>query len=114
MQDDANQNILRMLERTVLLDASHIMIEEISCDFVLGRDEAVSVSRKHAVNGNPTVPPFPQQMKLAMIGKRKQDTLWMTFCKNFWTSRKHAYSKLLKMSPPKTESFQIKILNAVI
>ena len=29
---------------------------------------------------------------------------------NFMTLRKHAYSNILKISPPKTESFQIKIL----
>ncbi|XP_046553176.1 LOW QUALITY PROTEIN: peptide methionine sulfoxide reductase MsrA 2-like [Haliotis rubra] len=33
-----------------------------------GRNEGLKVSPKHAVNGNPTVPPFPENMKMAMIG----------------------------------------------
>lgn len=33
-----------------------------------GRDEKINVSPKHAVNSNPTVPPFPDSMKLAMFG----------------------------------------------
>ncbi|XP_045199711.2 peptide methionine sulfoxide reductase MsrA-like isoform X2 [Mercenaria mercenaria] len=33
-----------------------------------GRDEKIKVSPKHAVNGNPTVPPFPDQMEMAMFG----------------------------------------------
>jgi len=34
-----------------------------------GRDTPVKVSSKHAVNGNPTIPPFPDTMQLAMFGK---------------------------------------------
>ena len=34
-------------------------------------------------------------------------TLWPPVL--IWTLRKHAYSNILKISPPKTENFQIKI-----
>ena len=34
-----------------------------------GREEAIKVSKKHSVNGNPTVPPFPEQIQQAMFGK---------------------------------------------
>ncbi|XP_052801044.1 peptide methionine sulfoxide reductase MsrA-like isoform X1 [Mya arenaria] len=37
-------------------------------DALQGRDEAIKVSRKHAVNGNPTMPPFPDEMQMAMFG----------------------------------------------
>ncbi|KAL4220087.1 hypothetical protein ACF0H5_020498 [Mactra antiquata] len=33
-----------------------------------GRDEKMIVDTKHAVNGNPTVPPFPDGMEMAMFG----------------------------------------------
>ncbi|XP_060597760.1 peptide methionine sulfoxide reductase MsrA-like isoform X4 [Ruditapes philippinarum] len=37
-------------------------------DALPGRDERIKVSPKHAVNGNPTVPPFPDEMQMAMFG----------------------------------------------
>lgn len=33
-----------------------------------GREEKIIVADKHAVNGNPTVPPFPEQIEMAMFG----------------------------------------------
>lgn len=33
-----------------------------------GRSEPITVSSKHAVNSNPTVPPFPSDMELAIFG----------------------------------------------
>lgn len=33
-----------------------------------GRDEVTKVASKHAVNGNPTVPPFPEHMRIALFG----------------------------------------------
>ena len=39
--------------------------------------------------------------------------LHVAFCQKFWcmnSLQKHAYSNILKISPPKTENFQIKIL----
>ncbi|WAR28052.1 MSRA-like protein, partial [Mya arenaria] len=41
---------------------------------VASRDEAIKVSRKHAVNGNPTMPPFPDEMQMAMFGYTKNPT----------------------------------------
>ena len=35
----------------------------------VGRDEPTEVSKTHAVNGNQTVPPFPEHMQMAMFGK---------------------------------------------
>ncbi|XP_062573053.1 peptide methionine sulfoxide reductase MsrA-like isoform X1 [Saccostrea cucullata] len=37
-------------------------------DSLKGREEKMIVSNKHAVNGNPTVPPFPENTKMAMFG----------------------------------------------
>ncbi|KAK7093005.1 hypothetical protein V1264_008669 [Littorina saxatilis] len=33
-----------------------------------GREQKIKVSPKHTVTGNPTVPPFPSEMELAMFG----------------------------------------------
>jgi len=37
---------------------------------IVGRSEPITVSSKHAVNSNPTVPPFPSDMKLSMFGMK--------------------------------------------
>ncbi|XP_041372247.1 peptide methionine sulfoxide reductase MsrA 2-like isoform X2 [Gigantopelta aegis] len=37
-------------------------------DALPGRDLKMVVSSRHAANGNPTVPPFPDEMKLTMFG----------------------------------------------
>lgn len=37
-------------------------------DALPGREERIKVSPKHAVNGNPTVAPFPEGMEMAMFG----------------------------------------------
>ena len=42
---------------------------------VLGRSNVMVVADKHAVSRNPTRPPFPQHMQLAMFGK----LLWCSY-----------------------------------
>ena len=41
---------------------------------VTGRDKAMSVSGKHAVNQNNMVPPFPENMEMAMFGESSLHT----------------------------------------
>lgn len=36
---------------------------------IIGRDEKMIVSDKHAANGHRTIPPFPENTKMAMFGK---------------------------------------------
>ena len=42
--------------------------------------------------------------------QRMQNSFWKTLTSDLVSLRKHAYSKILKISSSKTESFQIKIL----
>ena len=37
--------------------------------YLPGRDEVTKIASKHAVNGNPTVPPFPEHMRIALFGE---------------------------------------------
>ena len=34
-----------------------------------GRDTVMQVAKRHAVNGNPTTPPFPENMENIMFGE---------------------------------------------
>ena len=51
-------------------------ISFINYNLFSGREEAIKVSDKHAVNGHPTVPPFPAEMEMAMIGMFEFYVTW--------------------------------------
>ena len=42
---------------------------EVPVDVSSDREEPIKVSETHAVNGNRVVPPFPEHLEMAMIGK---------------------------------------------
>ena len=51
-----------------MLNGYSVNLKAINILYISGREERIKVSPKHAVNGNPTVPPFPDEMEMAMFG----------------------------------------------
>uniref|UniRef100_A0A4W5KBK8 peptide-methionine (S)-S-oxide reductase n=1 Tax=Hucho hucho TaxID=62062 RepID=A0A4W5KBK8_9TELE len=58
-----------------------------------GRSESLKVSAKHDVNGNRTVPPFPEGLQMAMFGRTGHTEV----VRVVWEPEKTSFSKLLKV-----------------
>uniref|UniRef100_A0A671PR21 Mitochondrial peptide methionine sulfoxide reductase-like n=1 Tax=Sinocyclocheilus anshuiensis TaxID=1608454 RepID=A0A671PR21_9TELE len=45
---------------------------------LLGREQSMKVSAKHDVNGNRTVPPFPEGLQMVLFGLKLCNSSWQT------------------------------------